>query len=47
MGMGFGGTSRYCLATTPYTPNNHSLLDGIDMAVEHVISIRGREALLH
>lgn len=45
-GDGFGGTSRYCLATTPYTPKN-SLLDGIDMAVEHVILVRGRETLLH
>ena len=37
-GDGFGGTSQYCLATAPYTLDQESRLDGIDMAAEHVIS---------
>ncbi len=40
-GNGFGGTSQHCLATTPYTLDQQSRLDGIDMAAEHVISFEG------
>jgi hypothetical protein len=39
--MGLVALHNNCLATTPHTPNKHSLLDGIDMAAKHVISFEG------
>jgi hypothetical protein len=38
-GDGFVALHDIVLLLQPYTPNNQPLLDGIDMAVEHVILI--------